>query len=62
MGADVGVLVDQIGRVHYVVSFDSWGAMAKFFDTPNPEFQAFMAEQSKNPTAKMTKVYTAGAP
>ena len=61
-GADVAILVDQLGRVHYVTSFDSWDAMAKFFDTPNPEFQAFMQEQNKNPNARMVKVYTAGAP
>ena len=57
-GADVGVSVDQLGRMHYLMAFESWEAWGKFADTPNPEFQAFMAEQNKNPIAQLVKVYT----
>ncbi len=61
-GADVGILLDQLGRMHYVVSFDSMEAWAKFADTPNPAFQTFMREQNEDPTGKLIKVYTATAP
>jgi hypothetical protein len=29
-GADVAINVDRLGRMHYVMSFDSWEAWAKF--------------------------------
>ncbi len=58
-GASVGINYDQMQRMHYVMSFDSWEAWAKFQDTPSPEFDAFLAEQNKDPTAKLVKVYTA---
>ena len=58
-GASVGINYDQMQRMHYVMSFDNWDAWAKFQDTPNEEFDAFVAEQNKNPNAKLVKVYTA---
>lgn len=58
-GASVGIHFDLLNRMHYVISFDSWEAWGKFNDTPLPEFQAFMQEQNKNPTAKLVKTYTA---
>jgi len=58
-GATVGIYVDQLNRMHYDMSFASWEAWAKFQDTPDPDFQAWMAEQNKNPTGKLIKVYTA---
>ena len=57
--AKVAMHVDQLGNLHYVTSFDSWDAWAKFQDTPDPAFQEFMQEQNKDPTAKLIKVYTA---
>ena len=60
-GVPAAIHVDQLGNLHYLVSFDSWDAWAKFSDTPNPEFQAFMQAQSKDPNAKLIKVYTANS-
>ena len=58
-GADVSILSDQLNNLHYVMFFENWDAWAKFQDTPNAEFQAFMQEASQNPAAKLVKVYTA---
>lgn len=60
-GAKVSINVDQLGNMHYVMSFDSWDSWAKFSDTPNSDFQAFMQKQSQNPNAKLIKVYTANS-
>ena len=56
-GASVGVSVDQLGRMHYLMAFESWEAWGKFADTPNPEFQALMTEFNKDPSAELIKVY-----
>jgi hypothetical protein len=58
-GARVAINIDQLQNFHYVMSYDSWDAWAKMQDTPNPEFEAFMAKQRENPNAKLVKVYTA---
>ncbi|MEQ9005135.1 MAG: hypothetical protein RIE74_16360 [Pseudomonadales bacterium] len=58
-GVKVAINVDQLGRLHYVASFESWADWAKFQDTPNPDFEAMMTRFSKDPSATLTKVYTA---
>lgn len=58
-GARVSINIDQLQKLHYVMSYDSWDAWAKMQDTPNPEFQAFMKKQGENPNGKLVKVYTA---
>jgi hypothetical protein len=58
-GANVTIHADQLGNMHYVLNFDSWDDWGKFRDTPNPAFQAFMQEFSKDPAGRMIKVYTA---
>ena len=58
-GAAVSIHADQMQNMHYVMNFDSWEAWAKFQDSPHPEFQAFMQQQSRNPSGRMIKVYTA---
>jgi hypothetical protein len=60
-GASVNIMVDQSQNMHYVMNFDDWEAWAKVQDTPNPEFQAFMQEQSKDPSAAVMKVYIASS-
>ncbi|MCZ6830984.1 MAG: hypothetical protein O7F73_15625 [Gammaproteobacteria bacterium] len=60
-GARITIHVDQLGKMHYLMSFDSWDAWGKFQDTPNPEFQAFMQAQGKDPKARLVKVYTANS-
>ena len=58
-GAGVGINVDPFGRVHYVMSFDSWSDWGKFQDAPNDEFQAYMAQISGDPSAELVRIYTA---
>lgn len=58
-GADIAINVDQLNRMHFIISFDTWDAWAKFSDTPNEEFQEFMATQGQNPNGILTKVYLA---
>jgi hypothetical protein len=58
-GADIAINVDQLNRMHFIVSFDNWDAWAKFSDTPNEEFQQFMATQGENPNGILVKVYLA---
>ena len=58
-GASVGILFDQLNRMHYLMGFESWDAWAKFQDTPNEEFAEFMQKQNQDPTARLVKVYTA---
>ena len=58
-GARVAINIDQLQRLHYVMSYDGWDDWAKMQDTPNPEFQAFMQKQGEDPNAKLVKVYTA---
>ena len=60
-GARVAINIDQLRRLHYVMSYDSWDAWARMQDTPNPEFQAFMQKQGEDPNAKLVKVYTASS-
>ena len=57
-GADVAIMVDQLNRMHYVMSFDSWKAWATFNDTPQEEFQQFLARRSQNPSGKIVRNYT----
>jgi len=58
-GASVGINVDPFGRVHYVISFDSWTDWGKFQDGPSDEFQAYMAKINENPSAELVQIYTA---
>ncbi len=58
-GADVAINVDQLGRMHYVMSFESWEAWGNFQDTPIEDFQKFMAQASQDPTGTLVNVYTA---
>lgn len=58
-GARVGINIDQMQRMHYVMNYDDIGHWAKMQDTPNPEFQQFMDRQSENPSGDLVEVYTA---
>jgi len=60
-GVDVSVNVDQMNRVHYVMSFENWDAWAKFRDgTPSEEWTSWWAEAQKNRAGQLVKVYTIG--
>jgi hypothetical protein len=58
-GVRVSINIDQMQRMHYVMNFDDMGHWAKVQDTPNPEFQQFMASQSADPRGDLVEVYTA---
>ena len=58
-GAKVNVLIDQLNRLHYLMTWDSWDDWGKFQDTPNPEFAAWFAEMSKDAPGELVQVYTA---
>ena len=58
-GASVSINIDQLRKLHYVMSYDSWDDWGKMQDTPNPDFQAFMKKQGEDPKGKLVKVSTA---
>ena len=58
-GAGVMIAVDRLNRMHYVLQFDGWEQYAKFWDAPNPEFEAYMEKVSQDPTAELVKNYRA---
>ncbi len=59
LGADVSVEVDEKGNVFYAMNFASWEAQGKFADATaaSEEWSAFLAEVSKDPTAKQVETY-----
>lgn len=58
LGASVGINMDQMGRLHYLMSFDTWAEWAKFQDTgSSDEVSTFFAEFYSNPSAKLVEVY-----
>ncbi|MGI9326618.1 MAG: hypothetical protein ACR2PZ_15470 [Pseudomonadales bacterium] len=60
-GVDVSINIDQMNRMHYVMSYANWEDWAKFQDgTPSEEWNNYWAEASKDPAGKLIKVYTAG--
>lgn len=58
-GVTVGINVDQMNRMHYVMNYKDWSHWAKVQDTPNEEFEAFMLRQAANPTGELMEVFTA---
>jgi hypothetical protein len=61
-GAAVSIHVDQMNRMHYVMSFADWDTWAKFQDADHSEFEAWMRKRQQDPTARLVKVYTASSP
>ena len=58
-GASVAVNTDQLGRVHYVMAFDSWEEWGAFQDSPSVSSAALMAEFQQNPSGKVVQTYMA---
>ncbi|MEJ2088226.1 MAG: hypothetical protein P8Y69_07095 [Gammaproteobacteria bacterium] len=58
-GITVGINIDQMQRMHYVMNYRDWAHWAKVQDTPNEEFQAFMQRQAADPAGELVEVYTA---
>ena len=61
-GATVSISFDQLGRMFYVMSYESLEAWGKFQDNPIPEFQQLMQDWRKDPAAKLVQVYTISPP
>jgi hypothetical protein len=58
-GVSIAVNVDQLGRLHYVMSFDSWADWGKLQDTPSAEWTAFMGDFQSNPAGKIVQTFLA---
>ena len=63
MGASIGILVDELGDVHYEMTFPSWEAWGKFQEkaASDKEWQAFYAETLMDSTANLIKVWRLNA-
>ena len=46
-----------MNRFHYVMSFDSFEAWGKFQDTPNEEYQKFIAKFNEDPPGTLVKTF-----
>jgi len=59
LGASPGINIDELGNVHYELSFDSWESWAKFTAAlqKNAEWTALLKKANANPTAELVKVY-----
>ena len=58
-GVSIAINVDQLGRLHYVMSFDSWADWGKLQDTPSPKWTAFMGKFQANPPGKVVQTFLA---
>ena len=63
MGASIGIIVDELGDVHYEMSFPSWEAWGKFQAKAqsDKEWQTFYADSFKDPMARLIKVWRLSA-
>ncbi len=59
MGASAGINVDQLGNVHYELTFDSWAAWGRFTKAvqASEEWGAFIQRASQEPAAELVQVY-----
>ena len=56
-GAGIAINMDQLGRMHYVMSFDDWSQWGKFQDNPTSEWATFWASFQENPPGKVIDTY-----
>ena len=56
-GAGIAINRDQLGRMHYVMSFDSWTKWGEFQDNPTADWAEFMASFQANPPGKIVDTY-----
>ena len=59
LGASVGMHIDDLGDVHYEVTFDSWEAWARW-DTAmanSEEWGTFWSATNEDPSGELVKVY-----
>jgi hypothetical protein len=59
LGASIGINIDELGDVHYEMTFDSWEAWGRFQakSATDQEWTAFLARYNANPIATLTKVW-----
>jgi hypothetical protein len=56
-GAGIAINRDQLGRMHYVMSFDSWTKWGEFQDNPTADWAEFMSSFQANPPGKIVDTY-----
>jgi hypothetical protein len=63
LGASVGMHIDDLGDVHYEVTFDSWAAWGRYDAAlaASEEWNAFFSDAMENPTGTLVKVYRVDA-
>jgi len=59
LGASPGINIDELGNVHYEMTFDSWEAWGNYTAkaATDEEWNAFLAKYNGNPIATLTKVW-----
>ncbi len=59
LGASAGINIDDLGDVHYEMTFDSWEAWGKFTTAVqnSEEWAAFITRANQDPVAELVKVY-----
>jgi hypothetical protein len=59
LGASPGINVDELGNVHYELTFDSWEAWGNYSmkAATDEEWNAYFAKNSENPIASLMKVW-----
>ena len=64
LGGNVVIGADTEGRMHYAVTFENWGAWAKFRAKANAskEFAAFNEKIAANPSAELEDQYLLNVP
>ena len=58
-GAGIAINMDQLGRMHYVMSFDSWSQWGEFQDNPSAAWTVFWKSFQDNPPGKVIQTYMA---
>jgi hypothetical protein len=58
LGASAGINIDDVGNVHYELTFDSWASWAKFNTSlqKSPEWTALMKDANATPTGELMRV------
>lgn len=57
-GVSVSINADEMNRLHYVMSYESLEAWAKYQDTPNPEFQEFFTKFDQDQIGTLWRHYS----
>ncbi len=59
LGASAGINIDELGNVHYELTFDSWASWAKFGAAvqKSEAYTALVKKANLDPSAELVKVY-----